>query len=475
MLSHIAHALPEVFVLSMACIALLAHLFIKQAQESVTYYIVQLALIGAAAMSVAHFGDAKVVIFHGGYIKDNLASLLKIFIYLTSFITFWYSRSYLAEREIPQGEYYLLGLFSVLGMMLLVSAHSLITLFMGLEILSLPLYAIVALQRKNAHATEAALKYFIMGALASAMLLYGLSMLYGASGSLNIDTIAKTIANTAHKDSLIVAFALVFIVVGIGFKLAAVPFHMWAPDVYQGAPSSVTVFIGTAPKVAAFGMAIRLLVDAMPAFVIQWQELLIIMAVLSMALGNILAISQSNLKRMLAYSGIAHIGYMFLGLLVGSKAGYSAALFYILIYSLMSLGGLGMIVLLSRAGIEAENIRDFQGLNQRNPWLAFLMLIVMFSMAGVPPTVGFFAKLLVLQSLVHAHLTWLAIVAVVFAIIGAYYYLRVVKTMYFDDAINDAPVPQAFGNTVVMTINGLLLLALGLFPAFLIQLCQSAF
>jgi len=335
---HFSAALPEMFILMMGCLALLVDLFVKERYKSLSYYIVQLALIGAFGFTLHQLGHDAEITFSGNFISDHFSALLKLSIYIASFGAFWYGREYISDRDIPFCEYYVLGLFSVLGMMVLVSAYSLLTIFLGLELLSLPLYAMVALERDSKSASEAAIKYFVMGAIASAMLLYGMSMLYGATGSIEIDAIARVINTAPAGSGLLFAFGLVFIVVGIGFKFAAVPFHMWAPDVYQGAPASVTVFLGSVPKLAALGMSVRLLVNMMPHLMIQWQELLIVMAILSMGLGNFIAIAQTNIKRMLAYSGIAHVGYLFLGLLVGTEEGYAAALFYILIYALMSLG-----------------------------------------------------------------------------------------------------------------------------------------
>ncbi len=326
-------------------------------------------------------------------------------------------------RGIFRGEFYVLGLFAVLGMLVLVSAHNLLTVYLGLELLSLSLYALVAFNRDSAPASEAAMKYFVLGALASGMLLYGISMLYGATGSLDIERVAAAIASPGEKD-IILVFALCFIVVGLAFKFGAVPFHMWIPDVYHGAPTPVTLFIGSAPKIAAFAMAMRVLAEALGGLSASWQEMLIILAVLSLAIGNVIAIAQTNIKRMLAYSTISHVGFLLLGLLAGTPEGYSAALFYAITYALTAIGGFGMIILLSRAGFEADRLDDFKGLNDRSPWFAFMMLILMFSLAGVPPTVGFYAKLWVLQAVIHVDLLWLALAGVFFSIIGAYYYLR---------------------------------------------------
>jgi NADH-quinone oxidoreductase subunit N len=383
-----------------------------------------------------------------------------------------YARPYLAARGMFRGEFFALVLFATLGMMVMISANHLLTLYLGLELLTLSLYAMVALQRDSAVATEAAMKYFVLGALASGMLLYGMSMLYGATGTLGIPQLAEIILAGAAREVVLV-FALVFVVAGLGFKLGAVPFHMWVPDVYHGAPTAVTVFIGSAPKLAAFAFIMRLLVQGLGAeqLVEEWSRMLAVMAVLSLAIGNVTAIAQSNLKRMLAYSTIGHMGFLLLGILSGDIVGYGAGMFYVVVYMLMNLGAFGMILLLSRAGFEAENLDDFKGLNQRSPWYAFLMLLLMFSMAGVPPTVGFYAKLSVLQAVISAGYLWLAVVAVLFSLIGAYYYLRLVKLMYFDAPSDIAPIAPRSDVRLLLSANGLAMLLFGLLPEPLMALC----
>ncbi|MEM1243788.1 MAG: NADH-quinone oxidoreductase subunit NuoN, partial [Pseudomonadota bacterium] len=386
-------AIAEIFVLAMVCVSLLAFLFAPRNKSNVAYFCVQLTLIIAFCISLYQYALPKQTAFYGMYIHDQVASLMKCMIYIISFFSFLYAKDYINDRKISGGDYYVLGLLSVLGMMVLVSANDLLILFLGLEILSIPLYAMVALQRNNSICSEAAMKYYITGALATGLLLYGLSILYGATNSIDIPKIMSVASQTPASQQLILYFALVFVLAGIMFKVGAAPFHMWAPDVYQGAPSSVTLFIGGAPKIAALGLIFRLLVDAMPSLSFEWGQLLIIVAVLSIGIGNVVAIIQSNLKRMLAYSSIAHMGYMTLGLIAATPQGYSSALFYIFIYAIMSIAAFAVIILLSRSGFEAENIADLKGLNSRSPWLAFMMLIIMFSMAGIPPTAGFFAKL----------------------------------------------------------------------------------
>lgn len=467
--------LPEMFVLGMACVVLLVDLFIPQRQQTLTYFLTQLTLLGALFLSLMVFPGKAVVGFHGMMVHDQLGAVLKIVIYISSIFVFMYSRDYMRHHDMGRGEPYLLGLFAVLGMMVMVSAHNFITLYLGLELMSLPIYAMVALQRDSERASEAGMKYFVLGAIASGMLLYGMSMLYGATGSLDISQVSAAISATDHAHVLILIFGLVFVVAGLAFKLGAVPFHMWLPDVYSGAPNAATLFIAVAPKVAVFGLMVRLLVETMPSLQVQWQELVIIISVLSMLLGNIVAIMQTNLKRMLAYSSIAHGGYMLLGFAAATSAGYSAAMFYTIVYAFMSLGGFGMIALMAKKGFEAESIDDLRGLNDRNPWLAFLMLIILFSMAGLPPTVGFFAKVGLLEALVGSHLVWLAALTLVIAVIGSYYYLNVVKVMYFDKPKNNQAVKIPLDSKLAFSINGLAILYFGIFPSGLIHICRSLF
>ncbi len=371
-------ALPEIFVLAMGCIVLLASLFFKK-RHNLVYFLTQLTLVGAAVLTWRQYGQGSVVTFFGMYELDNLAVVLKLIVYFTSFMAFLYSRRYVLQNQIAFNEYYILGIFAVLGMMIVVSASHFLTLFLGLELFSLPLYALIALRRDSVFCTEAALKYFIIGAIASGMLLYGISMLYGATGSLELKTVAMQASQLWPTQNLILIVGLVFVVAGIAFKLGAVPFHMWVPDVYEGAPTAVIVFLGSAAKIAALGLLFRVLLDALPGLFREWQQMLIVVAVLSMALGNLAAIVQTNLKRMLAYSSIAHMGYMTLGLAAATPEGYGAALFYMITYTIMTLGAFGLITMMSRSGFEADKIDDLRGLNSRNPWLAFMMLLIMFS------------------------------------------------------------------------------------------------
>ena len=468
-------AYPELFLLLMVCVILVADLFVSDDNRVVTYALTQLALGGCFAITL--FGSSVEVnyTFSGMFVDDLMADVLKLAVYVSVMVMLVYSRSYVAARGMLRGEFFTLVLFATLGMMIMISANHLLTLYLGLELMSLALYSMVALQRDSATATEAAMKYFVLGALASGILLYGMSMLYGAAGTLEITRLAEVVGERGAKDVVLV-FGLVFIVAGLGFKLGAVPFHMWVPDVYHGAPTAVTLFIGSAPKLSAFAFIMRLLGQGLGAeqLVHEWQQMLILMAVLSLAVGNITAIAQTNLKRMLAYSTISHMGFLLLGVLASDVVGYGAAMFYVVVYVLMSLGSFGMIMLLSRAGFEAENLEDFKGLNQRNPWYAFIMLLLMFSMAGVPPTVGFYAKLSVLQAVVNAGYVWLAVVAVLFSVVGAFYYLRLVKLMYFDAPQDTAPIEPRFDVRLLMSVNGLAVLFFGVFPGWLMSLCIAA-
>jgi len=463
---------PEIFVLSMACIILVVEAFVGAKLRQISYVLSQLTLLVAALLTWNMLDTERVVVLGGTFIHDPMAALLKTSIFLIIIGAFVYARSFHTSKGPLRGEYYVLGLFAVLGTMVMVSAHSLLTIYLGLELLSLSLYAMVAFDRDSPVASEAAMKYFVLGALASGMLLYGMSMMYGATGSLDLGEIAQALSEPG-QNSMILIFGLCFIVVGLAFKFGAVPFHMWVPDVYDGAPTAVTLFIGSAPKIAAFAMAMRLLVESLGSLSVDWQGMLIIMSVLSLALGNVIAIAQTNIKRMLAYSTISHVGFLLLGLLAGTTEGYSASMFYAITYALMAIGGFGMIILISRAGYEANQLDDFKGLNDRSPWFAFMMLILMFSMAGVPPTVGFYAKLSVLQAIIHVDMVWLALVAVFFSIIGAFYYIRLVKLMYFDQPDTEEPLAVRADMQIAISFNGLLVLGLGLFPGGLLALCAS--
>ncbi|MCH9756086.1 MAG: NADH-quinone oxidoreductase subunit NuoN [Gammaproteobacteria bacterium] len=476
LLNHMHLALPEITLLIAACVALLGDLFFPRRGAAIVFVVASVGLLLVAGESALFLGHSRELLFSKTFVSDNMAHLMKIFIAITVFLSLFYGRDYLEERGIPAGDYTVLALFSTLGMSVLVSAHSLLTVYLGLELFSLPMYAMTAIRRTETDGAEAAMKYFVMGAMASGILLYGMSLLFGATGALDFDGIAKVLGTDIfQKQQGLLIFSLVFLVVGVAFKLAAAPFHMWAPDVYDGAPSNTTLFISAAPKIAALGMLLRLLMLGWGDMVVQWQHLILVLALLSTGLGNILAIVQTNIKRLLAYSTISHAGYALFGVLVATSEGYGAALYYILVYALMSVGAFGLITLLSRGGVEVVNINDLRGLNQRKPWLAFLMMLILFSMAGVPPMVGFLTKLLVLKALVDAGLLWVAVLGLLFAVVGAFYYLRVIKVMYFDESIDPAPIHLPRSTQLIFSINGLSLLYLGLFPSALIATCLAAF
>jgi NADH-quinone oxidoreductase subunit N len=465
-------AYPELFLLLMVCVILVADLFVSDENRIVTYGMTQATLIGCAILTYLTATGEPVYTFSGMFVDDLMSDVLKLMTYIGTVVVLVYSRTYIISRDLFRGEFFVLVLFAVLGMMIMISANHMLTLYLGLELMSLSLYASVALRRDSTVATEAAMKYFVLGALSSGMLLYGMSMVYGATGSLEITRIAETVAEGGATDFVLI-FGLVFVVAGIGFKLGAVPFHMWIPDVYHGAPTPVTLIVSSAPKFAAFAFIMRLLAQALGAeqLVAEWQQMLVVMAMLSLIVGNITAIAQTNLKRMLAYSTISHMGFVLLGILAGDIVGYSAGMFYVVVYVLMNIGTFGMILLLSRAGFEADNIDDFKGLNQRSPWYAFMMLLLMFSMTGIPPTVGFYAKLAVLQAVIDAGYLWLAVLAVLMSLVGAFYYLRLVKVMYFDPPVDSAPLTAREDARVLMSINGLSMLVLGILPQPLMALC----
>jgi NADH-quinone oxidoreductase subunit N len=470
-------AYPEIFVLAMVCVVLLVDLFLPDERRWVSYALTLATLAGAFLITLLGPGSEEAqYTFNGMLVSDLLSNVLKLLVYLTVGAILVYGRGYARDRGLYRGELFTLMLFATLGMMVMISAASLLTLYLGLELLSLSLYALVALQRDSTRATEAAMKYFILGALASGLLLYGMSMIYGATGSLDLQQISEAATTGEGANGALLAFGLVFIVAGIGFKLGAVPFHMWVPDVYQGAPTPVTLFISSASKLSAFAFVMRLLAQGLgaDALAAEWQNMLIMMAVASLAIGNVTAIVQTNLKRMLAYSTISHMGFVLLGVLAADEGGYISALFYVVTYVLTTLVAFGIILVLARSGFEAENIDDFRGLNKRNPWYAFLMLLAMFSMAGVPPAVGFYAKLTVLQSVIDIGLVWLAVVAVLFSLIGAYYYLRVVKVMYFDEPVDTTPIAPPLDVRLLLSVNGLLVLLFGVLPQPLLLLCQLA-
>jgi NADH-quinone oxidoreductase subunit N len=470
-------AIPEMVMLAMTCLVLVVDLFLPQEKRGFTLFLTVLTLLVTAVAVVVVAPVDSVSTFGGSFILDQLAVTLKVAICLISALVFIYSRDYLKDHGIYKGEYYVLGLFAVLGMMVMTSAHSFLLVYLGLELLSLCLYAMIAFNRKSIQASESAMKYFVLGAMASGLLLYGISIFYGITGTLNLNELAHVVRGQLSENPIALSFALTFIVVGLSFKLGAVPFHMWLPDIYQGAPTSVTLFIGTAPKIAGFAMAIRLLVDGLSDLQVEWSQMLLVLAVASMALGNIVAIVQTNFKRMLAYSTVSHVGFIMLGLLSGTAVGYSAAMFYTLTYAITASVAFGVLLLLNREGFEAENIADLTGLNDKSPWYAALLAVALFSMAGLPPTVGFYAKLSVLQAVVSIDMVWLAVVAVLLSVIGLFYYLRVVKAMYFDESDNgrELSIKEPLDIKILLSLNGVMILGLGIFPSGLMAYCILAF
>ena len=475
-------AAPEIFLLCMSFLVLFVDLIFGATHRGLAALLTVVTLLGCAAITIVTADGHTALTFSNMFVDDLLADFLKLVTYLAVIVVLVYSRQYLADRGLDRGEFYLLVLYATLGMMVMISAANFVTIYLGLELLSLSLYALVAIDRNASRATEAAMKYFVLGAMASGLLLYGMSMIYGATGSLEIGGVAQAMHH-GQSDKTILVFGLVFLVAGVAFKLGLVPFHMWIPDVYHGAPTAVTLLIGSAPKLAAFAMTLRLLVYGLFGLADDWQKMLLLMAVLSIGLGNLAAIAQTNIKRMLAYSTISHMGFMILGLMSGVVGGvvdpftavnaYRSALYYTVAYVLMSLGAFGMVLLLSRAGYEAENLDDFRGLNQRSPWFAAVMLVIMFSMAGIPFFVGFFAKFAVLLAAIKAGYTVVAVVAVMFSLVGAFYYLRVVKLMYFDAPVDSAPITAPMDMRILLSINGVAVAAFGLFPDALMSLCTT--
>jgi NADH-quinone oxidoreductase subunit N len=466
-------AAPEMFLGVAACAILMLDLVLGDAQRKLNGILAVAALLVTAALVAMHPVSTRIVALGGLFEIDRMAQVLKLVTLLTVAVVFVYSTDYLQRRAILKGEYYVLGLFATLGAMVLISAGSLITLYLGLELMSLCLYTMVAFDRESGIAAESAIKYFVLGSMASGTLLYGMSIVYGVTGGLELAAIAAAV-HGGLGDNVGLIFGIAFILVGVGFKLGAVPFHMWLPDVYEGSPTCVTVFIGTASKLAAFALAMRLLPEALAGAQPDWSQMLVVLAVLSMAIGNIVAIAQSNLKRMLAYSTISHVGYVLLGILAGTSQGYQAAMFYMISYVIVAAGAFGMILLLARQGFEADRITDFKGLNARSPWFAGMMAILMFSLAGVPPFIGFWAKLGVIQAVLGVSYTWLAVVAVLFSVVGAFFYLRIVKVMYFDEPVDATILGGSALMRTVLSANALLVLALGVIPGALISLCQRA-
>ena len=484
---NLVPAYAEIALLIGASAILLIDMFLSKAQRSFTYVLSLLMLVVLAGISYTDFAAGTTTYtFHGMFVADPMANLLKLFTYLTVGITLIYSRQYATDREMLSGnlggEFYVLALFAMLGQMIMISASSLLSIYLGVELMSLSLYALVAMRRDNVRATEAAMKYFVLGALASGFLLYGMSMLYGATGTLDIREIATAVSAGTIKPTILV-FGLVFLVAGLAFKLGAVPFHMWVPDVYDGAPTAVTLLLGGAPKIATFAICIRLLVEGLLPMAFDWQQMLMVLAVMSLVVGNVTAIAQTNIKRMLAYSTIAQIGFVLLGLLAGvagttnrtgMDAAYSSAMYYVLTYVLTTVGTFGTLMLLSRAGFDADNIADFKGLSKRSGWFATVMTILLFSLAGVPPMMGFAAKFAVLNSVLATGQIWLTVFAVMFSLVGAFYYLRVIKHIWFDEPVDNAPLAAPADMKLVLSLNGLAIVALGILPGPLLDVSLKA-
>lgn len=480
---NFALILPELVLLGAGMLILLIDAFSKEARRTVAYTLTNLTLAVLFVLTWIQWGQGvQGTSFYGQVVVDDMSYILKLFSYVAVFATLVYGREYIQSRDMLRGgELYVLILFGLLGQMILISAGNLLTIYLGLELMSLALYAVAAIRRDYTRGTESAMKYFVLGSLATGFMLYGMSMIYGATGSLDLATIGDTIVRGQMQLALV--FGLVFLVSGIAFKLGAVPFHMWLPDVYEGAPTIITLAIAAAPKLAAFAMTLRILVTGLGELTFDWQPMLMIMAVLSLIVGNLTAIMQTNFKRMLGYSTISHMGFVLLGLLSGSAEGiaqinasaYGSSLFYMITYVLTTMGTFGVIMLLSHAGFECETIADLKGLNKRSPMLAGVLLVLMFSLAGIPPLVGFYAKLMVLQAVIQSGYIWLAVLAVIFSLIGAFYYLRVVKVVYFDEPqteTREVEVPGSAGAVLGINVGAIILL--GILPGGLMAMCVKA-
>ena len=461
--SDLSLILPEVFVLSMAMIVLMTDLFIKPSSRWIIFALSQLTLLGGAYLTSQHFNHETQFAFSNMFVRDGLADLLKMVSYIGTSLIFFYSRSYMKDRDLYRGEYFSLVLFALLGMMIMISSHNMLLVYMGLELLSLCLYSLTALDRDNQKATESAIKYFVLGALASGLLLYGMSMIYGATSSLDLSVIAAALLNHP-MDHAILVLGLVFMVAGLAFKLGAVPFQMWVPDVYEGSPSSIAMLISSVPKLAAFAITVRLLGDGLQSMMVDWKQMMLIMAILSIGIGNITAIAQTNIKRMYAYSTISHIGFILFGLMSGSLNGYASSLFYVISYMFMTLASFAVLIMMSRKNFDCQTLEDFKGLNKRNSWYAFLMLITMLSMAGIPPTIGFYAKFMVLQAAFDAGFAGFVVYAVLMALVGMFYYMRIVKLMYFDEPKLKNNIETPIDMKWILSANALALLMIGLVP-----------
>ena len=469
--ASVAPAVAQIYLVAAICVLLLVDVFAGEKRPGLTSTLTLLALAIGAALTV-RYGHVtqRVLLFNGMYVADELGYVLQLAGFLFVAVALLYSRAYLQNRNILRGEYYVLALTALLGILVLVSANSLVTVYLGVELLALSVYAMVAFDRESGVAAESAMKYFVLGAIASGALLYGMSLIYGLTGTLDLGRIATRLHSPSNLGILL---GLVFIVVAVAFKLGAVPFHMWLPDVYEGAPTSVTLFIGTAPKIAYFALALRLLAHGLGGVVAEWSQMLSALAVLTLVVGNVVAIVQTNLKRLLAYSTIANVGFIVLGFVAGTPSGYTAALYYTLVYVLVALGSFGVILLASRKGFEADKLDDYRGLQQRDPLLALVMMMLMFSTAGVPPFVGFWAKLRIFQALWEANHFWLVVIAAAMSVVGAFYYLRVIKLMYFDEPTGELPATaRSMGVRFALGVNAAAVLALGLLPNPLLDLCS---
>lgn len=467
-------ALPEMILLLAGCLVLVVDAYWPGEKQLAAFRLTQLSLLLALAATLWSAAPDPQILFFGHYVRDAAGDIMKTSVLLISCFVFLYSRDFLRINGLHKSEFYVLALFAVLGINIIVSSATFLTLYLGLELLSLALYTLVALDRDSKLSAEAAMKFFVLGAMASGFLLYGISIVYGVTGTLEFSVASNVVLHSA-ADQKILVFGLVFLVLGLAFKFGAAPFHMWMPDVYHGAPVPVALFTASVPKIAAFALALRILVDAMPGTHADWQGMLAVLAVLSMGLGNVVAIAQTNIRRMFAYSTISHVGFILLGILSGTPGGLTGSLFYALVYAVMASGGFAVVLILSRAGFIAEQLDDLKGLAKRDAWYALMMMLIMFSMAGVPPMVGFLAKWLVLQAVVDAGMLWLALVGVVFSIVGAFYYLRIIKLMYFDDPVDFSPLCTSTDVKVAFSINGLAVLYLGLFPSSILVLCANAF
>ncbi len=464
-------AAPEMVMLGLICVVLVVDLFVDDENRHITYW-AAMAALGITLWTIFETAPQGVtVVFDGSYVSDSLSQVLKIATVGFVAIAFVYSRDYLRANDLHKGEFYTLALFGLLGMMIMISANSLLTMYLGLETLALAQYALVAIDRNNVKSAESAMKYFVLGAIASGALLYGISWIYGATGAVRFDLIEHALITNPDINSLPMWFGLAFVLVGVAFKFGAVPFHMWLPDVYEGARSPVTLYVASAPKLAALALTLRIFVDGLFGLHEVWADMLLVVGVLSLVIGNVVAIAQTNMKRMLAYSTIAHVGFILLAIVPGTDEGNAAALFYALTYVVAAAGAFGMVILLSRRGYDAESLSDFKGLNERSPWFALMMMFLMLSMTGIPPFIGFFGKLNAINVVLDAGLTSIALLMVIASVVGAYYYLRVIWYMYFEEPADKAVLQAPRDMRLVMSANGLAVLALGILPGWLWTLC----